>query len=188
MRPFACLVFVVVCLTSTEVWGQTATPPAAAPPTSVGTAVDTFMTSMYPRLRRFLIATAEMMPEDGYQLRPSPDARSFAEALAHIGVSNLVQCRATAGTPLPPDHIAALRQTLTTKAALTALIRDSLTSCDPHFAPGGTDRVAQTRAGVSVHSWEMYGTLAVYLRMKGLVPPSTEEERKARGGEPDPGD
>lgn len=186
MTRFRCLTPALVCLLLPSlVEAQAPAPPAAPAATSVGTGVDRFMITMYPRLRRFLIAAADMMPEEGYTLRPSPDARTFAEAVEHIGVSNLAQCLSARGTPMPANEVAAFRKTLTTKAALTRLISDSMVACDPIFAAPGDDRAAQTRATLSVHSWEMYGTLAVYLRLKGLVPPSTEEQRKAGGGDPE---
>ena len=48
----------------------------------------------------------------------------------------------------------------------------------------GNNEVTRTAAlyGVIVHGNEMYGTAAVYLRSKGIVPPSTEGRgRRGRG-------
>jgi putative spermidine/putrescine transport system permease protein len=43
-------------------------------------------------------------------------------------------------------------------------------------------RTAAIAAGLIAHDNEMYGTAAVYLRLKGIVPPSTEGRgRRGRG-------
>lgn len=180
------LSILLVAALSTGVTQTTPSAPATQTPTSVGTNVDGFMIKMYPRLRRFLIAAVAMMPEDGFRLKPSPSARTFAEAVAHVGLSNLAQCRGAAGNPIAQEEAARLKQTEWTKTSLQKLIDDGFSACDPIFEKPGDDRWAQTRATLSVHSWEMYGTLAVYLRMKGLVPPSTEEAQKSKGQGPEP--
>lgn len=180
------LSFMLALTLSTSSPQSTPATPAAQTPASVGTHVDGFMVKMYPRLRRYTIAAVAMMPEDGFSLKPSPAARTFAEAVAHLGLSNLAQCRSAAGNPIPQEEAARLKQTDWTKTSLQKLIEDGFTACDPIFEKPGDDRAAQTRATLSVHSWEMYGTLAVYLRMKGLVPPSTEEAQKSKGQGPEP--
>jgi hypothetical protein len=82
----------------------------------------------------------------------------------------------------------------TTKAEFVKALADSFAFCDDAFA-SLTDATAmqmvtrgrgqQTRAWVLAdliaHSNEMYGTAAVYLRAKGIVPPSTDEAAAARG-------
>jgi hypothetical protein len=138
---------------------------------------------MYPALRRALIGAVEKMPAEAMTLKPSDGARTFAEAVVHIGVSNLAMCRSAAGSPVPADELAPLRN-LSAKPDLLKLVNDAFTACDPIFASPGDDRAASTRATLSTHSWEMYGTLAVYLRMKGIVPPTTEAAQKGRGGGP----
>ena len=35
-------------------------------------------------------------------------------------------------------------------------------------------------AGTNSHGNEMYGTMAVYLRLKGIVPPTTERQNAAK--------
>src|SRR5262249_27893072 len=96
------------------------------------------------------------------------------------------QCAGLTGEPNPMQG-KNLEQELKTKADVTKALADSFALCDKAFAAvtdaNATDMVKQgpnevTRAaslyGVIVHGNEMYGTAAVYLRSKNLVPPSTE--------------
>ena len=172
MKLIAWSVFVAI-LSAGSVTGAQQQPSSTPRPTSVGTQVDGFMTTMYPNLRRYLIAAVEKMPEDAMLLKPSDGARTFAATVTHVGVSNLAMCRGAAGSPLPREEQAELLK-ITDKAGLLKLLRDGFAACDPIFASPGDERAAFTRATLSVHGWEVYGTMAVYLRMKGIVPPSSD--------------
>jgi hypothetical protein len=84
-----------------------------------------------------------------------------------------------------------LEQTATTKEAVVSAIKESFTFCDEAFSSlteqkllqminqgkGETARAAAL-ANLVRHSNEMYGTVAAYMRAKGLVPPSTERAQK----------
>src|SRR4029077_7846997 len=90
-----------------------------------------------------------------------------------------------------------------TKDALTKALADSFALCDKAFAglnDQNTMEVVKQRqsgisrsallAGVPIHSNEMYGRASVYMRAKGLVPPSTERQgqmMQGRGGRGAPG-
>src|SRR5207302_6182900 len=94
-----------------------------------------------------------------------------------------------------PQQGKQLEQELKTKAEITKALADSFTFCDDAFSSTTEENATQyiragnnevTRAaalfGVIVHGNEMYGTATVYLRSKGIVPPSTEGRgRRGRG-------
>ena len=74
-------------------------------------------------------------------------------------------------------------------------LADSFAFCDDAFSTTTDENAVQfikqgnnevTRAaalyGLIVHGNEMYGTASVYLRAKGVVPPSTEGRGRGRGG------
>jgi len=77
------------------------------------------------------------------------------------------------------------------KADLQAALKDSFDTCDAAYAAltdanandsvpsfrGNTTRLAALVGNV-VHDNECYGNMVVYLRLKGIVPPSSE----GRGG------
>jgi uncharacterized damage-inducible protein DinB len=144
----------------------------------------------YAGFKRTFQAAAEKMPEGDYTFKPgsTPEARTFAQVISHIAQSQFGGCSAIKGTPNPMQG-KNLEQELKTKADVTKALADSFAICDDLFAQvtdaNATEMVKQgpnevTRAaalfGVIVHGNEMYGTAAVYLRSKNLVPPSTEAQ------------
>jgi hypothetical protein len=141
-------------------------------------------------------AAAEKMPEADYSFKPgsTPEARTYAQVIAHIAQAQFGQC---SGLKRVPNPMAGkqLEQELKTKAEVTKALADSFAMCDELFAnvtdASATEMVKagqneQTRAaslyGVIVHGNELYGTAAVYLRSKNIVPPSTENAQRGRRG------
>jgi DinB superfamily len=141
-------------------------------------------------------AAAEKMPEADYSFKPgsTPEARTYAQVIAHIAQAQFGQCSGLKGVPNPMAG-KQLEQELKTKAEATKALADSFAMCDELFA-NLTDASAmemvkagqneQTRAaslyGVLVHGNEMAGTAYVYLRSKNIVPPSTENAQRGRMG------
>lgn len=142
----------------------------------------------YQQTKNKLIAAAEQMPEDGYTLAPGPGSRTFAAAVGHVADTQAGVCGALAGAPTQLNA----ENTMTAKTDLVAALRKSFELCDKAYneiTPANHDEAVtagfggpQPRNAVLwgnlVHSEEMYGTLAVYLRIKNIVPPSTA----GRGG------
>src|SRR5215510_11558294 len=135
-------------------------------------------------------AAAEKMPEADYNFKPgsTPEARTYAQVIAHIAQAQFGQCSGLKGVPNPMAG-KNLEQELKTKAEVTKALADSFALCDEQFA-NVTDtnaaefiKVGQNEAmrasvlyGLIVHGNEIYGTGAVYLRSKNIVPPSTERQ------------
>ena len=141
-------------------------------------------------------AAAQKMPEADYSFKPgsTPEARTYAQVIAHIAQAQFGQCSGLKGVPNPMTG-KQLEQELKTKAEVTKALADSFAMCDELFAnltdASATEMVKagqneQTRAaslyGVLVHGNEMYGTAAVYLRSKNIVPPSAENAQRGRMG------
>ena len=141
-------------------------------------------------------AAAEKMPEADYGFKPgsTPEARTYAQVIAHIAQAQFGQCSGLKGVPNPMAG-KQLEQELKTKAEVTKALADSFAMCDELFAnltdASATEMVKagqneQTRAaslyGVIVHGNEMAGTAYVYLRSKNIVPPSTENAQRGRRG------
>ena len=142
----------------------------------------------YAGIKTNLTQEAEKMPEADYTFKPgsTPEARTFAQVIAHIAQSQLGTCSALTGKPNPMQG-KNLEQELKTKAEVTKALADSFALCDDIFAQTTDENAAQfikvgqnevTRAaalfGFIAHGNEIYGTGAVYLRSKNIVPPSTE--------------
>ena len=139
---------------------------------------------------------AEKMPEADYTFKPgsTPEARTYAQVIAHIAQAQFGQCSGLKGVPNPMAG-KNLEQELKTKAEVTKALADSFALCDDLFAnvtdANATEMVKQgnnevTRAaslfGFLVHGNEMAGTAYVYLRSKNIVPPSTENAQRGRAG------
>jgi hypothetical protein len=137
----------------------------------------------YTRIKNNMLKMAEKVPEDGYSFKPTPDIKTFAQNLAHVADAQMGACSAVNGA-----QKSAGAASKTSKADLVAALKDSIAECDKAF-DALTDATAtqmiktrrgeQTKLGAlvgnTIHINEMYGYMAVYMRLKGLVPPSSEK-------------
>jgi len=143
----------------------------------------------YNQVKNNLTKAAEEMPEDGYSLVPGKDERNFGGWVAHVADSQANTCSTVAGER---KNIGAAEKT--SKADLIAALKQSFDMCDAVFT-GTTDANANEMVasfggqvprvaalyGMLIHDNECYGSMAVYLRVKGVVPPSSAG-RGGRGG------
>lgn len=144
--------------------------------------------NMHMTIRRDLIEAAEAMPAADFAFKPTPQVRSFAELLGHLTFANFYFCSMAKGEPSPST--VNYERTVTDKAGLVKALGDALNYCDAVYkettdananqqvkisGPGGSGQ--STRALVlmfnTTHNNEHYGNVIVYLRLKGIVPPST---------------
>jgi hypothetical protein len=156
--------------------GMPAQSPAAAPSTA-----DSIRQS-YNVVKNNLLKAADKMPDDAYDFKPTPEQRSFGGWVAHVADAQTAGCSRVMGNPT--GSAAASK---TSKADLVAALKDSFQICDAAYAGltdsnsgdvvqsfrGPTTRLASL-AGNAGHDNECYGAMAVYLRLKGIVPPSSE--------------
>jgi hypothetical protein len=136
----------------------------------------------YEVVKANLLKAADKMPEDGYAFQPTPAERTFGGWVAHVADAQTAGCSRALGTPKTPSA-----GSKTAKADLVAALKDSFDTCDAAYAAltdanagdpiqsyrGPTPRLAAL-AGNVAHDNECYGSMAVYLRLKGIVPPSSE--------------
>jgi len=150
----------------------------------------------YAGFKNNFTQAAEKMPDADYGFKPgsTPEVRTFAQVIDHIIQAQFGQCSALSGKPNPMQG-KQLEQELKTKAEVTKALADSFAMCDPLFAAVtdanatesvkmGMNEVTRVAAlyGIIVHGNEMYGTAAVYLRSKNIVPPSTENMGRGMRG------
>lgn len=139
--------------------------------------------------KRNLTRSAELMPEADYGFRPVSTVRTFGQILAHVAGANYVFCAAAKGETSPHEE-AAFEKTATTRAQIIKALADSLAYCDAAYASLDDRRAAETvdlpfgmgkgaRALPLMlntgHLQEHYGNLVTYFRVKGLVPPSSQQ-------------
>jgi len=139
----------------------------------------------YNNLKNNILKAADKMPDDAYDFKPTPEQRSFGGWVAHVADAQTGGCSRVLGTPKTPGAASK-----TTKADLVAALKDSFDTCDAAYAAltdansndtvqgfrGPATRLASL-AGNVTHDSECYGAMAVYMRLKGIVPPSSEPRR-----------
>ena len=140
------------------------------------------MKSLYRSIRQNLVDAAELMPEGKYTYKPSPDVRSFGELVGHVTNTHYNFCAAARGVPSPNKKN---NETLTTKAELVAALKESIAFCDAAYDIADADLLKPASFGSAAitkgyaltyniaHDNEHYGNIVTYLRLNGLVPPST---------------
>lgn len=140
----------------------------------------------YASLKGNISKSADRMPAEDYSFRPTPEVRTFARVVNHVTEAQWHSCGAINGTaaaaqPKLPEETA-------DKATIVAALNASFAECDKAFAslteanllqmitlgPATRSRIGFAWGTVS-HDNEQYATLALYLRLKGLVPPSSEK-------------
>ena len=127
---------------------------------------------------------AEKMPEEQYAFKPDPAVRSFGQILGHIADADYLFCSAILGEKSPSPGI---EKTKTAKAELTSALHDAFAYCNRAYdtltdanANETVKAFGQERNKLGVlwfnasHNLEHYGNLVVYMRMKGIVPPSSD--------------
>ena len=137
----------------------------------------------YDALKTNLIKAAEKMPEDEYAFKPDPAVRSFGQILGHIADADYLFCSAVLGEDSSSPGI---EKTKTTKADLTSALHDAFAYCNRAYdtltdanANETVKSFGQERSKLGVlwfnasHNLEHYGNLVVYMRLKGIVPPSS---------------
>jgi len=151
--------------------------------------------SSYAGLKRNITEAADKMPAEDYNSKPGamPEMRTFAQVIEHIAQGHEAPCGAVRGLPAGAGHLEGSPHP-STKAELTATLAASFALCDQAFSATTDENALEfvkqgpfevTRAtilyGLLAHDAEMYGIATVYLRAKGLVPPSTERQGRGRG-------
>jgi uncharacterized damage-inducible protein DinB len=140
----------------------------------------------YNGLKGNILKAADKMPADGYSFRPTPDIRTYARVVNHITEVQLRICGGLNGTA--PDALTKVPAETADKADIVAALQASYAECDKAYAaltdanllekvslgPLSRSRISFAWQNVA-HDDEQYATLALYLRLKGIVPPSSEK-------------
>ncbi len=138
----------------------------------------------YGQVKVWLLGSAEKMPEENYTFKPTDAVRSFGQVVGHVADAQYLFCSAALGEKNPALKI---EQTKTSKADLIAALKDAFAYCDKaydgmtdatatqvvKFFGGDTPKLSVLTVNLA-HSAEHYGNIVVYLRLKNIVPPSTE--------------
>jgi uncharacterized damage-inducible protein DinB len=154
-----------------------------APPQTIGIALG--IQRGYAAVKQNLLEAAEQMPEANYMFQPTGEIRMFAQLFGHVANAQFNQCSQAKGEANPNQGVNNEEKHM--KPQAVAALKASFDYCDPVVAaltdqsalelvPTGNNQTARgwVLANLVAHSNEIYGTTGVYMRLKGLVPPSTE--------------
>jgi uncharacterized damage-inducible protein DinB len=145
----------------------------------------TFNKFAYARVKTILVSSAEKMPEENYNFKPTDAVRSYGQIVGHVADAQYMFCSVALGEKNPGLKI---EQTKTSKADLVAALKDAVAYCDKAY-DSMTDASGSQMAklfdmdlpklGVlninNMHDMEHYGNLVTYMRLKNIVPPTSEQ-------------
>ena len=142
----------------------------------------------YTAIKGFVIRAAQKMPEENYSFRPVDTVRTFRpDCRPHRRRSSTLFCSTVKGESKPTE----IEKTVTSKADLIDNLKQAFSYCDAVYdsftdahAADKVKTFAGERTKLSIlsfnyaHAYEHYGNIVTYMRIKGLVPPSSETGSK----------
>ncbi len=136
----------------------------------------------------FVVRAAEKIPEDVYAFQPTAEVRTVAQLVGHIADGFMGMC-STAGGGKPPRT--GIEKGVTGKANLVGALKEAVAYCQTVYGAMTDQRGLESvpfyfgpspRSAVLyftvAHAYEHYGNLVTYMRLKNIVPPSSEPPAK----------
>lgn len=144
-----------------------------------------FTKGVYGFQKNILLRSAEKMPEENYSFKPVDSVRTYGQLIGHLADGQYEFCSPALGEKNPEPNI---EKTKTSKADLIAALKTAFAYCDKAY-DGMTDATGSQMVKLfgndapklgalefnNVHNWEHYGNLVTYMRIKNIVPPSSEQ-------------
>jgi uncharacterized damage-inducible protein DinB len=142
------------------------------------------VSTIYNVAKGNLVRAAEQMPEADYSFQATKDVRTFGKLIGHVADANFYFCSQAAGEQNPSKG--EFEKTLTAKTELVQALKDSFAYCDKAYQISDTKGVEEVtlfgmktnRVGALAfnagHDMEHYGNIVTYMRLKGMVPPSSQ--------------
>jgi uncharacterized damage-inducible protein DinB len=181
-----CCVLTLVMAIPVAVFGQDKSPAQGAPPANPITASEK---GFYSFVSQAVVAAAVKMPEENYSFKPTPEVRSFGQLVGHVADASYMFCSQAIGDTNPGKQF---EKTKTSKADLVAALKDGVAYCNKAFdsmtdAKGSQmvklmnfDLAKLTLFSINTaHTDEHYGNMVTYMRLKGIVPPTSENQPPA---------
>jgi uncharacterized damage-inducible protein DinB len=140
--------------------------------------------ALWEDVTNYIVRAAEEVPEPMYAFQPTPDVRTFGQLIAHIAGAQNSFCGLASGVNAGGE--ADIERTVTKKADLVAALKASNDVCRKAYAQSdaaamamvklfGQDRTRRyTLMMNATHDNEHYGNIVTYMRIKGMVPPSSQ--------------
>ena len=182
MRTF--LRTLLICLLATAAALAQENPPKAAVVPAPDSPLSAWNKVAYGRVKDILLRSAEKVPEENYNFKPTDAVRSFGQIVGHVADAQYLFCSIELGEKNPAPKI---EQSKTSKADLVAALKDAFAYCDKAY-DSMTDASATQMVKLfgndapkldvltvnNMHNMEHYGNLVTYMRLKNIVPPTSE--------------
>jgi uncharacterized damage-inducible protein DinB len=134
--------------------------------------------------KEMMMKIADAMPEDKFGYKSTPAQRSYGEQIMHVASVNVDLLKIVGGTATPPSFTA---ESAKTKGEILKALAESYdygiallneqtdatitqTINAAFLGPSTRSRMFWFLLG---HSMDIYGQMAVYLRLNGIVPPAS---------------
>ena len=157
---------------------------AAAPVDAQPSALRAEIQKDWADMKETIMKISDKMPEDKFGYKSTPAQRNYGEQILHIATTNMTLLQSVGGKATAP----AINAKATAKADILKALSDSFDYGTALIAEQSPDTMLgvvkarflgdSTRARIFYfllgHTWDIYGQMAVYLRLNGLVPPASE--------------
>ena len=174
----------LICLVATAAVALSQEPPKAALPLAQDNPLSAHNKVVYGGVKSILLRSAEKTPEEYYNFKPTDAVRSFGQVVGHVADAQYLFCSVVLGENNPAPKV---EKTKTSKADLIAALKDAFAYCDKaydgmtdasaaqmvKFFGGDTPKLSVLTVN-NIHTVEHYGNLVTYMRLKNIVPPSSE--------------
>jgi uncharacterized damage-inducible protein DinB len=144
----------------------------------------------YGRVSQILLASAEKMPDANYSYKPTDAVRSYGQIVGHVADAQYMFCSIALGEKAPDPKV---EQIKTSKADLIAALKSAFAYCEKAY-DGMTDASGAQMVKLfgndtprldvltvnNMHDMEHYGNLVTYMRLKNIIPPTSEQPPQAQ--------
>jgi len=143
--------------------------PAAPATSETPAAIIEELRKSFEAVNEAVVKSADMVPAEKYTYKPATTVRTFGQLVAHVADSYLWYCTRASGRNV--EWSDAIEKGKTDKATVTLKLKESLAVCTAAYANNGSHvgGLINNVAHTNLH----YGNVITYLRMMGLVPPSS---------------
>jgi uncharacterized damage-inducible protein DinB len=183
MNKRLCVVFALISAVPVTLLAQETSQAPTAPPANPITASEK---GLYSFVSGAVVRAAEKMPEENYSFKPTPEVRSFGQLVGHVADASYMFCSQVQGEQNP---VKGIEKTKTSKADLVAALKDGVAYCNKAFESmtdaKGSEMMKMFNFSMAkltilslntAHTDEHYGNMVTYLRLKGIVPPTSENQ------------
>jgi uncharacterized damage-inducible protein DinB len=146
--------------------------------------------AVYGVSKNDVMGSVDKIPDGLWAFQPTKEVRTVGQLFAHVADGQYEFCGAAEGKSVSKD----VEKNAKTKAEIVAALKEAFAYCDSVY-DGLTDAKAAelvrfggmriTRLGAmdfnTAHTMEHYGNLVTYMRLNGIVPPSSTPRTQPPG-------